>query len=235
LAVEAQRVVGRRGVLHVDPDEVAELGGVPDDVLEVRLAEVVAELQAEPRRLHAHVRAQLAALERVERLAVGRRDRARLAGARDLLAEHVDGGELPLVVQPPHDDEGVVELLAGDVALRDLPHHRLRHRRQEADDRGIDEAHRLAGFYERVLCTSAVTRPASATRSPCSAIAPTSSAAPPAAPAPPSATRCRRARSRSSGALAATRSAETALTTTRSGRSESAAEASVSSGVSMPR
>ena len=51
-------VVVRR-VLHVDPDEVAALRRVPHDPLEIGLAELVREVQAEPGELDADVRVEL--------------------------------------------------------------------------------------------------------------------------------------------------------------------------------
>ena len=47
LAVAAERVVGRRRVLHVDADEAATRRGVGDDRLEVLAAEVEIELEPE--------------------------------------------------------------------------------------------------------------------------------------------------------------------------------------------
>ena len=103
LAVDPQRVVGRGGVLHVDPDEVAELGRVPDQALEVLAKELVTQVQPECGRLDADVRLERAALEGVDRLAVGAGDRAGLLRVGDLLAEHVERCELALGVQLEHD------------------------------------------------------------------------------------------------------------------------------------
>src|SRR6266545_2599526 len=109
LAVQAQRLRGRRRVLHVDADEVAVLRGLGKQPLEVLAAEVVGELEPESRRLHAHVRVEPFALDRLENLAVLLCDCARLRLARDLLAEYVDRGELPLRVQAPDDAHRVIE------------------------------------------------------------------------------------------------------------------------------
>ena len=49
LAVQLERVRGRRRVLHVDPDEVAALGCVADDLEQVRAAELVREVEPEAR------------------------------------------------------------------------------------------------------------------------------------------------------------------------------------------
>ena len=100
LAVEPQRVVGRARVLHVDADEVADLGRVGHDLLEVAAAEAVAELEPERRQLHAHVRVQVVPLDRLEHVAVLADDRHRLVDAGDLLAEDVDRRHLPALVEP---------------------------------------------------------------------------------------------------------------------------------------
>ena len=141
LAVDAQRVVGRGRVLHVDPDEVPALTSVRDDRLEVLPAEVVPELQPERGGLDADVRVELAAVERLERLSVGRCDRARLVGVRDLLAEDVDRRHLPLGIEAADDPERVVELLARDVPLGDPAHDRLRDRGQQPDEGAVDDGH----------------------------------------------------------------------------------------------
>ena len=70
LPVEPQRVVGRRRVLHVDPHEVAALGGVTNDGLEVPPAELVAELEPEPSELHRDVRVELVLADRLEDVVV---------------------------------------------------------------------------------------------------------------------------------------------------------------------
>ena len=75
LAAEAERVVRRRRVLHVDPHEAVRRLGRRDHRLDVALAEVVAELQAEGGRLDADVRIEPLALEGVERRDVFGRDR----------------------------------------------------------------------------------------------------------------------------------------------------------------
>ena len=67
LAEEPQGLVGRRRVLHVDPHEAVRRLRGRDHRLDVALAEVVAELQAEPGRLDADVRVEVVPLEGVER------------------------------------------------------------------------------------------------------------------------------------------------------------------------
>ena len=95
LAVEPQRLVGRRRVLHVDPDEVAVAGRGAHDLDEVLAAEVVRELEPERGELDADVRVERGLVDRREHVAVRLGDRARLVLVRDLLAEHVDGRHLP--------------------------------------------------------------------------------------------------------------------------------------------
>ena len=70
------------------------------DRLEVLATELEIELEAEPRQLHRHVRVEPLLVDPRERVVVLAGDRPRLVGARDLLAEHVDGRELALRVQP---------------------------------------------------------------------------------------------------------------------------------------
>ena len=51
----------------------------------------------------------------VEDVTVGLDERERLLARRHLLAEHVEGGELPVLVQPLDDAAGFGQLLPGDV------------------------------------------------------------------------------------------------------------------------
>ena len=141
LAVEPQRVVGAARVLHVDPDEVVARGGVADDALQVRAAEVVVELEPERGQLDAHVRVEAGVLDVGEDLLVGALDRRRLVGRRDLLAEDVDRRHLPLGVQPADGLARVLELRACDVALREPLDDRPWDRRQQADDRAVEDGH----------------------------------------------------------------------------------------------
>ena len=78
----------------------------------------------------------------VEHLVVLGRDRARLLGGRDLLAEDVDRRHLPLRVQLPDDAAGVLERGARDVALGDPLHDRLRDRRQQPHDGAVEDVPR---------------------------------------------------------------------------------------------
>ena len=142
LAVEAERVVGAARVLHVDADEVPAPGRVADDALEVGAAELVAELQPERGQLHAHVRVEAALLDVGEDVLVGAHDRGRVVGVRDLLAEDVDCRHLPLRVQPSDGLARVLELGAGDVPLREPLYDGPWHRREQADDRAVEDGHR---------------------------------------------------------------------------------------------
>ena len=146
LAVQRERAVGRRRVLHVDPHEPAAGRGIDDDRLEVLAAEVVVELEPERRELDRDVRVELLVVEPREHVVVLTRDRARLVGARDLLAEHVDGRELPFRVQPSDDAHRVVERRPGDVARREPLDDGPRHSRQQPDDRAVEKSHERAGW-----------------------------------------------------------------------------------------
>jgi hypothetical protein len=122
LAVEPQRVRGRRRVLYVDAHEVAAGRGVVDDGGEVLAAEVEIELEPERRRLDRHVRVEAAALELGEHLLVRVDEPRGGCCLQHLLAEHVDGGQLPARVELADDARRVAQLRAGDAARRDAPH-----------------------------------------------------------------------------------------------------------------
>src|SRR5262249_58982159 len=109
------------------------------DGLEVLHAEAVVELEAECSRLHADARIERLALDRLEDVAVLLRDRPRLGGARDLLAEHVDRRQLALRVQRRDDVAGILEGRPRDVARRQPVDERLGYRRQHPDDRAIED------------------------------------------------------------------------------------------------
>ena len=141
LPVQAQRVVRRRRVLHVDPDEVPVRRGVPDDVLEVLAAEVVREVEPERGELHADVRVEPLVLDLGEDVPIRLRDRPRLVLARDLLAEDVDRRHLLVGVEPLDDHDGVGEGRPRDVARREDAHDRLRHRGKQTDDGSVEQRH----------------------------------------------------------------------------------------------
>jgi len=75
IAVEAQCVRRRRGVLHVDPDEVAVRGGFTQHRLEILAAVLVRQVQPERGELDADGGVEMLALDRPEDVAVGLRDR----------------------------------------------------------------------------------------------------------------------------------------------------------------
>ena len=152
LAVQLERVRGRRRVLHVDPDEVAALGRVADDLEQVRAAELVREVEPERGQLDADVRVQALALDRLEDVVVGANDVLGLAPARRFLAEDVDRRHLPLGVELLHDPDGVRDRRPGDVAVRDPADERPRHCRQDADDGSIELCHSA-----RIIATTALT------------------------------------------------------------------------------
>jgi hypothetical protein len=147
LAIERKRAIRRRRVLHVDPDEVAAGGGVHHDRLQVLSTEARVELEPEARELHGDVRVEVLLVDPREHLVVLPGERACLVGARDLLAEHVDGRELPFRVQPLHDPDRVVDARPRDVARREPLHDGLRYSRQQPDDRAVDKRHGRAGSY----------------------------------------------------------------------------------------
>ncbi len=141
LAVEPQRVVGRRRVLHVDAHEVAVPAAVRTTSRRFSRQSVVRQPEPERGRLDADVRVERRVVDRREHAAVRLRDRARLLLARDLLAEDVDRRHLPAGVEVAHDGDGLLERRAGDVARREVLDDRLRHRRQETNDGGIEQRH----------------------------------------------------------------------------------------------
>ena len=138
---ELESAVGGRRILHVDPHEVPARGCVDDDSLEVLAAELEVELETKPRELHRHVGVEALLVDPREGVVVLPGDRPRLVRARDLLAEHVDGRELALRVQPAHHPDGIVERRARDVPRRKPLDDGLGDRRQEPDDRAIEKGH----------------------------------------------------------------------------------------------
>jgi hypothetical protein len=104
----------------------------------------VVEAEAERRQLHADVRAEAVFSDRVEGAAVGIAQAGRLFAQLDLLAEHVEGGLLPVGVQLADDVAGLGEGRSGDVtagkALDDGP----RHGRQRSDDCAVEDGHGAA-------------------------------------------------------------------------------------------
>ena len=141
LAVERQGVVRAARVLHVDADEVPPLGRPAHGLLEVASRDVPSQLQPEARELDADVGVQSLLVDRAEDVLVGVGDVPRLLGRRDLLAEDVDRRQLAGGVQLLDDAAGVLDLFAGDVALRDPAHDRLGDGRQSADDGAIQQGH----------------------------------------------------------------------------------------------
>ena len=141
LAIEPERVVRRRRVLHVDPDEVAVAGRGAHDFEEVLAAEVVREPEAERGQLDADVGVERSLVDRREHVAVRLGDCAGLLLTRDLLAQHVDRRHLPPGVQPADTLHGFRQRRAGDVPGGEELHDGLRHRRQEADEGGVEQRH----------------------------------------------------------------------------------------------
>ncbi len=138
VAVQAEGAGRRRRVLHVDSDETLPRPGVFDDGLEVLATQVEVEVEPERGQLDRDVRVELVAVDPREQVVVLAGDRPRLVRAGDLLAEHVDGRQLPLPVQLIDDARGIVDRRARDVARREPLHHRSRDSRQETDDRAVE-------------------------------------------------------------------------------------------------
>src|SRR5947209_1354594 len=83
LAIETQRRVGGRRVLHVDAHEAS----LREHLEHVFPAQLVRELEAERGELDADVRVQALALDRVEHLEVRTRDRLCIVGVSGLFPE----------------------------------------------------------------------------------------------------------------------------------------------------
>ena len=81
------------------------------------------------------------ALDLVEDVAVGLRDRLCFVGAGDLLAEHVDRGQLARSVQRLHDTHAVLERGACDVPRGEALHHRPRNGGQQSDHCLVEQRH----------------------------------------------------------------------------------------------
>ena len=67
-----------------------------------------------------------------------------LLGVVDLFAEHVDRRGHPSLVQLRCGRDGVVDLLAGDVAIGDPPDDRTRNRRQQMNERAVEKGQAAA-------------------------------------------------------------------------------------------
>jgi hypothetical protein len=118
VAVQPEGTGGRRRVLHVDSDEALTLLGVSDDRLEVLAAQAEIEVEPERGQLDRDVRVELVVVDPCQQIVVLAGDRPGLVCVGDLLAEHVDGRELPLAVQLIDYASRVVDRRARDVARR---------------------------------------------------------------------------------------------------------------------
>ena len=99
------------------------------------------DLQAERGQLHGDVRVEVSGGDAVERAHV-LIDRARgLFALLDVLAENVERGRAPFVVERADRFEGLLERFSGDVTMCDPPHDRTRHERHRRDDQAVDEIH----------------------------------------------------------------------------------------------
>ena len=104
--------------------------------------QVAVDLDPERRELHRHVGLELLGRNGVERPLVLGRGQLGLPRVADELAQHVDGGHRPAPVQRPHGRDGIVQRLAGDVAVGDPAHDRARHDRQRGREQAVDGPHR---------------------------------------------------------------------------------------------
>src|SRR5215204_769147 len=121
-----------RRVLHVDPHEAAPFGGVLDDLLQVRPAELFVQGQPEPGELDGDAALEAVFVERVYDLLVVLQLRRRVGLALGALAEEVDGGDAALLVEDPDGGERLIQRIAGYVAAGDPLH-----------DGPRDEGHRV--------------------------------------------------------------------------------------------
>ena len=79
-----------------------------------------------------------------EDVLIGAHDCRRLVLVCDLLAEYVDRRELPLRVDVPHGLARVFQFWPCDVALGELLHERPWDGRKHANDRAVEDRHRVA-------------------------------------------------------------------------------------------
>ena len=81
-----------------------------------------------------------------EDVLVGANDRGGVGLARDLLAEDVDRRQLPLLVEPADGLPRVLQLGTCDVTLCEPFHDRPRDRRQQTNDRAVEDGHERPRF-----------------------------------------------------------------------------------------
>ena len=138
LAVELQRAIGRRRVLHVDPHEAPARRASATTAS--RLSRHRSRSRSSPSAvsLIEMFESSPSLVDARQQIVVLAGDRPRLVGARHLLAEDVDRGQLPALVQLPDDANGIVERRTRDIARREPLHDRPRDGRQEADERAVE-------------------------------------------------------------------------------------------------
>ena len=148
-AVERERVVDARGVLHVDADERAAGRRVLHEGVEQLVAQLEVELQAEPGELDGDIRVEAALVDRGERIGVGGGDRPRLLGRVDLLPEHVDRGALAIGVERRDDSDRVGQRRPGDVRRGDALHDCPGNDWEDGGEGAVEEAHGAADLRLR--------------------------------------------------------------------------------------
>ena len=147
---ETDRRLRDGGVLHVDPHEVAVTARGFHDSIEFAATMLSIDLQTERGQLHRDVRVKVSGRDAVEGAHVLVDRAPGLLALLDVLAENVERGHAPLVVQRADRFEGFLERFSGDVPMRDPPHDRTRHERHRRDDQAIDEVHPESdGFSSR--------------------------------------------------------------------------------------
>ena len=115
-AVDAERGFDARRLLHIHAEEVAVPRGMPDELRDIPVRELLVEREAKVRQLERDVRAEAFRRDPVEELAVRGDDRSGLGLGRDALAEERRVREQALVVQAAQDGHGGVEALSRDEA-----------------------------------------------------------------------------------------------------------------------
>src|SRR6185503_18978422 len=121
-AIDAEGRVDDVRLLHVDPDEAAEPLGDLHDLLDIRVRDLLVELEAEMGQLECDVARQILRMETLEHTAVLARDRLRLAAVANALAEQRRVRVEPLIGEATQDGDARVEVLARDEARRAEPH-----------------------------------------------------------------------------------------------------------------
>ncbi len=125
--VDAERRVEHARLLHVDPDEALEALGDLDHALDVRVGELLVELEPEVCQLQRDVARELLRVEALEDAPVLLGDGLRLGWIAHALAEQRRVRVETLVRQAPQYGDALVQRLARDEPRRAQPHPVLAH------------------------------------------------------------------------------------------------------------